>query len=80
MIYLFITIISFIMGYKISSLYQVLKVTTLKHQINSEIIEDTIKKQYEKKMLNYQRKIEILEEKLTDLTYKYSDEDEVYYD
>ena len=75
MIYLFLTVISFVMGLKVGSLYHVLKITYMKNQINKENLEDSIKKQYEKKLMSYQRKIQVLEEKLTDLTAEYSEED-----
>lgn len=75
MIYLILTIISFVMGLKIGSLYHVFKITSIKNQISKENIEDSIKKQYEKKLTNYERKIHALEEKLTDFTLQCGEED-----
>ncbi|WP_313343628.1 hypothetical protein [Sedimentibacter sp.] len=77
MIYLVITVISFIMGFKIGNLYQVLKITSIRHQINKENIEESIKKSYDKKIANYQKKIDVLEEKLIDLTSEYGESENI---
>lgn len=76
MIYLFITLISLVMGFKIGSVYHLFKITLIKNQINKDNIEDSIKKQYDKKILKYENKIDILEKKLFDLTSEFSESDE----
>lgn len=75
MIYLLLTVISLVMGFKIGSLYHILKITVIKNHVNKEFFEDSIKKQYDKKINGYKTKIQVLEEKLTDLTLKYNEED-----
>ena len=57
MAYLFITVISFVMGLKIGSLYHILKITSLKREMDKQTIEDTIKKKYEKEL--YKRSLDV---------------------
>jgi hypothetical protein len=63
------------MGVKVGSMYHVLKLTALKNQLNHDSIEESIQRKFEKKLNMYQKKNEILEEKLSELTIKFSEED-----
>ncbi len=67
MAYLFITVISFVMGLKIGSLYHILKITSLKREMDKQTIEDTIKKKYEKELYKSNIYIEKLENELNEL-------------
>lgn len=67
MIYLFLTVVSFVMGIKVGSLYHVLKVAFFNREINKQNIEDTIKKKYEKELYKSNIYIEKLENELNEL-------------
>lgn len=67
MIYLFLTVVSFVMGFKIGSLYHILKVTSFKREIDKQNIEDTFKKKYEKELYKSNIYIEKLENELNEL-------------
>lgn len=67
MIYLFLTVISFVMGLKVGSLYHILKITSLKREMDKQNIEDTIKKKYEKELYKSNIYIEKLENELNEL-------------
>jgi len=67
MVYLIITVISFVMGFKIGSLYHILKITSFKREMDKQTIEDTIKKKYEKELYKSNIYIEKLENELNEL-------------
>lgn len=69
MLYILLVLLSLFFGYKIGILVQFMKVSALKNQITAENIEDRLRKEYDKKILKYEKKINALETRLIDKTF-----------
>lgn len=64
MMYLFITVVSFISGYRISKLVNMLNIAYLKKSISIQQLEDELKKKYESKIYKLEEKVQFLKDEL----------------